>query len=505
MSIYQDVTNTQTLNGVPLDQVALERSLENQKFLKEQSDANDDLSALARDIVPAQDNTLNIGSDAVQHQKIYGREVLADKISTAAGTPAALSSSIKGDATTGYYSPIAGELLFMANGYQSLSLSSARIKAVASNNSQVHIESTELGKEKIWALGGNSDGIVFSDPVAGYDPKLLITTDEISSYYRHNFADGSDVSPGISFGAQKNNGFYFDTLTSSLRATLNGLDMLEFKGQKPRLMADQFIFKNGAELLPSIAFEGNERTGFSFDTEIVRLNLNGSRLYSFSENELSFKSDIEASLNLDTYSVGDTSGEVRLSKARGTREVPTEALAGDELGSIVYNGLADAATVAYSGRAAKIAALALENFSLTGNGCFLTFDTTKPGAAESFPRMQVGNTAQPTVQVKGSLGLDKRIVSTGTHVELDVEDISVLKLDTTAGPITLDTLANGYDTQMLFVFKSDPANTVTIVNSSASLGQKIFTQNQVNLVLGAGFGGATFYCDEGQWKEISIS
>jgi hypothetical protein len=93
------------------------------------------------------------------------------------------------------------------------------------------------------------------------------------------------------------------------------------------------------------------------------------------------------------------------------------------------------------------------------------------------------------------------IITTGGNV--NINDISHIYFDTTAGNITVDSFINGKVGQVLFLYKNNTANTVTIKYNSGGTG-KIFNATKQDLVFGAGlYGGTVFVCRDGDvWHQM---
>lgn len=86
-----------------------------------------------------------------------------------------------------------------------------------------------------------------------------------------------------------------------------------------------------------------------------------------------------------------------------------------------------------------------------------------------------------------------------TGGEVDVTDISHIFVDTSAGNIVIDGFVNAKNGQVIFIYKTTAANSLSIKhNSSGTTLGKIYTSNKQAAVLGHGyFGGTSFISREG--------
>lgn len=501
---YNVITKDQVLNGLPLDQNVISTAIKNQEYLKSEADANDDLSALARNIVPDADNTRNIGSLTNQIANIYSRLIDVDKLVLTPGLSSNLSVVFANSSTTGLYSPAVGSMRFRSNGYDAVDIDSSRTKLIGSNRSQLHIESTSTGFEAVHTIGANAQGIIFTDVTSSPVDLFEISQAATKLYTQLQALDGSESAPSISFAGSLDSGFFRGVGTVAV--AVDGVDRLSI-GQSIVVGAEKVIFPDGTEGSPSIIFSGNEFSGLSYDllNSEIQFSLNQESRFAIGTSEFGIGANNATSMVLNIANDVDPGGTIVFKRSRGTQDLPSPPLLSDLLGDIIFNGSIDASGTS-SDVAAKMCAYAAENFSVGGNGSFITFETTKPGAIAAERKLEMGKPTVPQVNITGSFGTQKKVINVaGTYSEENVEDFSTLKVDTSLGNITLSTLGGGVDTQLLFIFKSDAANTLTIQHNSAAAGQKILTQNQTDLVLGAGYGGAILINDEGTWKEISIS
>lgn len=89
-------------------------------------------------------------------------------------------------------------------------------------------------------------------------------------------------------------------------------------------------------------------------------------------------------------------------------------------------------------------------------------------------------------------------ITTGTQTSYDVSGCSMLRLTTSGGNITLNSLAGGVSGQIITVFKASSANTATIKNNGTGT-QKIQCSLNTDLVMMVGFGGFTMCFDGTTW------
>lgn len=86
---------------------------------------------------------------------------------------------------------------------------------------------------------------------------------------------------------------------------------------------------------------------------------------------------------------------------------------------------------------------------------------------------------------------------------ISVLDNSHFYVDTTAGNITIDNFINGKPGQVVFLYKNNQANTLTIKYNTGATG-KLFNATKQDLVFGATlYGGTIFVCRDGDiWHQM---
>lgn len=502
---YNVITKDQVLNGLPLDQDVFSTALENQEFLKSEADLNDDLSALNRDIVPAFNGSFDLGEMANQFANSWIQLMNTDRLVLAPGLTSNLSLVFSDSATTGLYSPSTGALRFKGNGYDALDIDSARTKLFSASRAQLHLESTSTGFEAVHTLGADSNGFIIRETTSGSTDLFEVSQAATKLYSQLEALAGTESAPGLSFAGATDSGIFQGA--GKIGITVDGTERLSI-GQDLVINAEKTVFPNGSEASPSVIFEGNEFSGFSYDNveNNIDISINGQSRLNITNTDFGFATDNPSQLLLNVATSTLTeAASIILQKNAGTQEVPAIVRENELLGDLTWIGIA-AIDGTPSEVSAKICGYASEDFGQFATGSYLTVDTTNSGETTSTRRLEIGFPGAPTFNVLGSIGAQKKVLNLATaYVEEDVQNFSVLKVDTSANNVILSTLGGGADTQILFIFKSDPANTFTIQHNSAATGQKILTQNETDLVLGTGYGGVTLINDEGTWKELSIS
>ncbi len=80
---------------------------------------------------------------------------------------------------------------------------------------------------------------------------------------------------------------------------------------------------------------------------------------------------------------------------------------------------------------------------------------------------------------------------------VDIEKVSHVRVDTSAGDVVINGFSNSMNGQMLFIHKVTTANSLIFVSEEAGATEKIYTSNRQDLAFGAGqYGGAIFICVE---------
>lgn len=502
---YNEIINDGTINGIPIDQSVISFAVENQKYLKSLADENDDLSFLSRSIIPSVDNEYEIGSDLKKIKRISSYLTASNAVSLNPGLGSSLSVRFSDSANTGFYSSSPGFIDFISGGYRALSINSSKIQITAANNTQLAIEGTQAGKEALHTIGADSDGMLFRN--FSLARNLCLMNELASTFYQKILTvDGDESSPAYSFLSNPQTGFFHIGDTNEVGLSINGLTVLQITNQLINSMA-RISLPSGSTGSPSITFAEAINTGLYYDPANISLSFAISGLNNFfiGETEIGVASDNPMIHSLYVTTEGSESNKVIFKRGRGTQTAPQPVLDRDLLGEVIFNGVLNNTGQA-SDTSASISSFAIENYNETSTGAYLAFDTTEIGSNVPTRRLDLGNPTFPQINMMGSFGGQKKTINTpGTYNEENIQNFSILKVDTSTGDIILNTLGGGVDTQLLFIFKSDPAFTLTIAHNNAAAGQKIMTQNQTNLVLGAGYGGATFINDEGTWKEISIS
>ena len=180
--------------------------------------------------------------------------------------------------------------------------------------------------------------------------------------------------------------------------------------------------------------------------------------------------------------------------------VPLEL--GDTLGTFEFRGSKDYTGVDDVG--AKIIVAAEEAYADEAKSSSISFEVKVSDEAGLRRVLILGEKDSPEVLVRNSLGLKKQTLDVpGTYSEFLIENKSVLRVDTSAGDIILNTLGGGNESQTLFIFKASSEGALTIKDQSEELGQRIVTSGQEDIVITGGHGGATLYCDEGRWFQLS--
>lgn len=85
---------------------------------------------------------------------------------------------------------------------------------------------------------------------------------------------------------------------------------------------------------------------------------------------------------------------------------------------------------------------------------------------------------------------------------VDVNSISMLKIDTGDGDVTIGGLANGIDGQILYVVVVDAANNTTLKHNASGSAQHLFLSSGEDEVLENSYGGWTLICNGTHWFEI---
>ena len=260
-----------------------------------------------------------------------------------------------------------------------------------------------------------------------------------------------------------------------------------------RFLQNEIVFNTDLKILESIAFSDY----------LLFENSNFLKI-DYLTRTLLLINDSWCNLSINLVLEKETTPIIKTTFFKQENNLDTNVKEGDILCSLSFAGSTTSDRIIQE--SSRINVLAENNFSETSHSSSLNFEIKKENTTDFITPLILGQKEAPEVLIKSRLGFKRILLDTpGTYTEFDVSTKSMLKVDTSAGDIILETLGEGDDCQMLFIFKSEPTNNLTIKHNSTSNGQKIMTQNQADLTLGIGYGGCILYCDEGIWKEISIS
>src|SRR5690606_4511954 len=132
----------------------------NDSFFKVEVDADEDLTALDRSIVPIAHNTYTLVTNSLRFGTGYISTLSRTNIILESGTIAnpALSIGASG------LSNLAGtDLSFVAGGLEAVRLMTSGMLVRAANDTQFKIENTFPGSEALWSIGAGSLGLSFTD------------------------------------------------------------------------------------------------------------------------------------------------------------------------------------------------------------------------------------------------------------------------------------------------------------------------------------------------------
>jgi len=105
------------------------------------------------------------------------------------------------------------------------------------------------------------------------------------------------------------------------------------------------------------------------------------------------------------------------------------------------------------------------------------------------------------LSLNGRIELRSTVALSSSSDNLDVVNSSVVIANTSGGDITLGGLVGGVTGQVLFIFKSTAANTLTIEHDENTGNQDIITADTNDISL-TNYGGVTLVYDGSNWHEV---
>lgn len=108
------------------------------------------------------------------------------------------------------------------------------------------------------------------------------------------------------------------------------------------------------------------------------------------------------------------------------------------------------------------------------------------------------------VTINGVFLLTTKTWAAGGFTNVDVSDKNIIFLDNTAGAITINSLANGINGQILyFPLIAAAGNNVTMKHVAGTPGQQIYCHAMADEILNGEYGGWILVCNGTSWFDIS--
>lgn len=218
---YNDLNSIKKINGIPVDLNFYSKVIENDSFFKTVEDADENLAALDRNIIPVANNLYSIGEINKVFNAGYFETLISDFVNLSSGTILAPSLSI---GSVGLASLNANELSVIASGLESLKINSSGLKVKAANNFQLAIENTLPGSLSTWFIGNDENGFRIASSSNIGSTKLNIGNIFTESFNRLKIPLGTALSPSIVFEADESSGFY-KSASSDLSFSINASDV----------------------------------------------------------------------------------------------------------------------------------------------------------------------------------------------------------------------------------------------------------------------------------------
>mgnify|MGYP003138387153 CR=1 FL=1 len=107
------------------------------------------------------------------------------------------------------------------------------------------------------------------------------------------------------------------------------------------------------------------------------------------------------------------------------------------------------------------------------------------------------------VDIDGTVSYKHTAFSTaGPTDDLDVSGTTVLEVDTSSNDVTIGGFAGGVQGQVLYIVKTNTANSVILEHNESGSTQAIFTTAGTDNSI-VGYGGWTLYCNGTSWFSLS--
>lgn len=495
---YNDLSSIKTINGIPVDLNFYSKAIENDVFFKALSDADEDMAALDRDIIPTTTNTYKLGSTTKYFLSSYIKTLNSEVLNLLGGSIASPSFLL---GTIGLASANSGELSVVSSNLEALKISSVGTKVKAANNFQLAIENTSLDFPALWYAGCDSSGFRIGNGVDSSSTKLSVGTTITESLNKIKLPVGTALAPSLFFTGDNLTGFY-KTALAELGLTINGNDALKVDALKVAVKSPLLVVPQGTSTTPSISFNGFENTGISGKTltEIAFI-FNSIQSVAFNNTGYTFNVQDNAAYNhiVASNSLGNS---FNITRARGTLSSLSPALTGDVIAE--YKFLGQGATLANP--AASISVQAEEDFTDTASKGSIYLNTAYSGTNTLVTQLTIGQGSKADVYVNSGFGLNKITHSTpGTALELDVRHISKICVDTTSGNVEFKGFSGGKEGQMLYIYKKVSSNTLSILFNNAGATQKVLLKGSSAYTNTNDYGGITLSFDDGIWREVSRS
>ena len=213
----------------------------------------------------------------------------------------------------------------------------------------------------------------------------------------------------------------------------------------------------------------------------------------------------DVQLGADTVRVGDNNANVTIT-TYGTGDLILNTNSGSNSGSITIADGANgniAITPNGSGEV-DITKVDIDGGSISG--------TTISGSTGSFTTLSTSAlyTARLGILCEDELKFTVTSYTTaGPTDNVDVADISMLKLDTSSNSVTIGGFTNGVAGQILFIVKTSGSNTASLEHNEGGGSQNIYLQSGADETIGVSgikasnpMGGWVLVCDGSHWYSI---
>lgn len=274
--MYTDLTGIKKVNGLPADQDVLAELLANQDHFNDLHEADEDLSALDRNIIPVSDATYDIGSIGAKIANFFAEYIrVTNRIEVGHGSAGSLPFTFEGE-SLGLYRSAPGQMTFVSGSNEVLQVQSSGARLKAANPNQLLLESIESGLEDTWGIGGNVNGFTIFNASSGYTDIIRFLSAYIQPLVPLRLANGDASNPVLSFMSDSGVGFFKDGASPRTTWVINNSNRLAIDDLTIEVESGQFVIPDGSVTTPSLVFSTGQDTGFNRESDgSIGITVNG--------------------------------------------------------------------------------------------------------------------------------------------------------------------------------------------------------------------------------------